>query len=74
MARKIKVPKRINGYKLSKPARRRANRLLARFQGEELEMLLGALVGAALAHFTDRKGKSRLGHRLREVLGSHLAS
>lgn len=72
MVKAIKLPKRIRGVKLPKAARRTANRLLQRVQGEELEALAGVVIAAVIAHLADREGKGKLSQRLGKAVGTHL--
>ncbi|MCH7628604.1 MULTISPECIES: hypothetical protein [Novosphingobium] len=74
MAKPFKLPKKINGFRLPKTARREANKLIARLQGEELEALVAAVLAAAVMHFAERgrEGREPLSKRLAGAVGSHL--
>jgi len=74
MAKAFKLPKKINGFKLPKSARKQANTLIARLQGEELEALIAAVVTAVIAHLAMRgkEGGTPLSHKLAGAVGSHL--
>ncbi|BEV00774.1 hypothetical protein [Novosphingobium olei] len=77
MAKTFKLPRKINGFRLPKKARKQANAFIARLQGEELEALATAVLGAILIHFADRAARNGepgdpLSKRLIDAVGSHL--
>lgn len=74
MAKRFKLPKKINGFALPKGPRKQANRLIAKLQGEELEALLGVVVAAVIAHFATRGADTGqpLGKKLAGAVESHL--
>lgn len=72
MAKKFRLPKRINGLKLPKGARKHANAVLAKVQGKELEVLAGVVLGAVIAHFADKEGDTALSRRIGKAVGGHL--
>ena len=72
MAKAFKLPKRIRGVKLPKAERKKANRLLARLQGEELRALAGVVATAVITHLVDQAGQEKLSHRLGKAVGGHL--
>ncbi|MES2493255.1 MAG: hypothetical protein V4579_08260 [Pseudomonadota bacterium] len=68
----FKLPKQINGFKLPKKPRKTANRMLSRAQGPELEVLVGVVLGAVVAHFVDKDGETKLSQRVKTAVGDHL--
>ncbi|OYW46768.1 hypothetical protein [Novosphingobium sp.] len=74
MAKTFKLPKKINAFKVPKSARKQANKLISRLQGQELEGLLGAVVAAVIAHLALRgkAGGEPLSRKLAGTVGSHL--
>ncbi|MCW1381862.1 hypothetical protein OLX02_03400 [Novosphingobium sp. KCTC 2891] len=74
MAKAFKLPKKINGFRLPKGARKEANKVLGRLQGEDLEALIVAVLAAAVMHFAQRgkAGGEPLSRRLVIAVGSHL--
>lgn len=72
MTKQYKLPKRVAGVKLPKPARKTANRLLRRVQGEELQALAGVVLAALIAHLADREGKTKLSRRVGDAVSGHL--
>lgn len=74
MAKAYKLPKTINGFRLHKPLRKEANKLIARLQGEELQALISAVLAAAVVHVVDRGsgGAKPLLKRLAGAVESHL--
>lgn len=54
MVKRFKLPKKINGFRLPKRARKQANKLIANLQGDELEALVSAFLAAVLLYFVER--------------------
>ena len=74
MAKTFKLPRKINGFRLPKQARKEANRLIKRLQGPELEALVAAVLAAVVMHFAQRgsDGAEPLSKRLVGAVGGHL--